>query len=473
MLKSKRLLAGAAAVCAALLVPAAVVPAFAEDETQVGLKIGDKLYSTAEELKQVTDGESEIVTDGAVIEVYGKVDLPLHTENQPELPTAHGRYVWYLGGDNVQVVGKTEDAALMCTTDANGADVGGAQGMGGMWGRQSLIIVAGDNASFEDVALYPNYNTYNAPNNTNKTVEVMAENFTIKGCTFVPLNEETAKTLDSGVLYLNGDKGTVVVEGNTFNKGLICFDSVDEAEDIQIVGNTFDTPTYDAETEEYGYFISQTSWATPRVTAVADAEIRGNTFKNMPEDYSKAVLMRAEGSWTLVDNTADDGRSMTELVSFAEREGVTFEMLSENALVTVVENGKTTEARVDAEGEIDTEVTNVAVSEVKLDKATLELLVGETATLTATVSPEDATDKTVVWSSSDEKIAKVENGKVTAVAEGEAVITVKAGDKTATCKVTVVKDTGTGVASAAPAVAVLAVLSAVAVAGVCLKKRRG
>ena len=79
MLKSKRLLAGAATVCAALLVPAAVVPAFAEDETQVGLKIGDKLYSTAEELKQVTDGESEIVTDGAVIEVYGKVDLPLHT----------------------------------------------------------------------------------------------------------------------------------------------------------------------------------------------------------------------------------------------------------------------------------------------------------------------------------------------------------------------------------------------------------
>lgn len=95
MLKSKRFLAGAAAVCAALLVPAAVVPAFAEEETKTGLKIGDTWYSTAEELKQVTDGESEVVTDGAVIEVYGKVDLPLHTENQSELPTAHGGYVWY------------------------------------------------------------------------------------------------------------------------------------------------------------------------------------------------------------------------------------------------------------------------------------------------------------------------------------------------------------------------------------------
>ncbi len=96
----------------------------------------------------------------------------------------------------------------------------------------------------------------------------------------------------------------------------------------------------------------------------------------------------------------------------------------------------------------------VAVAEVKLDKTKLELEEGTTATLMATVTPEDATDKTVTWTSSNDEVATVNNGKVTAVSEGEATITAKAGDQTATCTVTVtaktvavesVTITGTGV----------------------------
>jgi len=78
----------------------------------------------------------------------------------------------------------------------------------------------------------------------------------------------------------------------------------------------------------------------------------------------------------------------------------------------------------------------VAVTGVTLNKISTEIIVGNNETLTATVAPDDATDKTVTWTTSDESIATVdENGKVTAVAEGTATITAIAGDKTATCTV--------------------------------------
>ena len=80
---------------------------------------------------------------------------------------------------------------------------------------------------------------------------------------------------------------------------------------------------------------------------------------------------------------------------------------------------------------------SVDVESVTLDKTTLSLTVGETATLTATVKPDDATDKNVTWTSSDESVAKVADGKVTAVKSGKATVTAKCGVKTAECAVTV------------------------------------
>ena len=81
----------------------------------------------------------------------------------------------------------------------------------------------------------------------------------------------------------------------------------------------------------------------------------------------------------------------------------------------------------------------VAVTEVTLNKSAMTLLVGRTETLTATVAPEDATNKDIVWTSSDESVATVENGVVTAVAKGTADITVTTadGNHQATCKVKV------------------------------------
>lgn len=80
---------------------------------------------------------------------------------------------------------------------------------------------------------------------------------------------------------------------------------------------------------------------------------------------------------------------------------------------------------------------------ITLDKDTLTIARGETATLTATVEPADTTDK-VVWSSADKTIATVKDGVVTAVGQGETTITATCGNQTASCKVIVNKAFLTG-----------------------------
>lgn len=69
---------------------------------------------------------------------------------------------------------------------------------------------------------------------------------------------------------------------------------------------------------------------------------------------------------------------------------------------------------------------DVKVKSVELNKQSLDLRVGESETLTATVKPDDAADKTLAWGSTNAQVASVKDGKVTAVAEGTAKIWVKA-----------------------------------------------
>ena len=86
------------------------------------------------------------------------------------------------------------------------------------------------------------------------------------------------------------------------------------------------------------------------------------------------------------------------------------------------------------------------VTSVTLDKNTLELYTGDTAPLTATVEPDNATNKNVTWSSDNADVATVEDGTVTAVGAGNATITATAADgsgKSATCTVTVTDKTYT------------------------------
>lgn len=95
----------------------------------------------------------------------------------------------------------------------------------------------------------------------------------------------------------------------------------------------------------------------------------------------------------------------------------------------------TCDVTVEAEGPGPEEP--VAVESVTLNKTELELEEGATFTLVATVLPADATNPSVTWTSSDPTVATVENGVVKALKAGTAVITAQAGEKTATCTVTV------------------------------------
>ena len=125
---------------------------------------------------------------------------------------------------------------------------------------------------------------------------------------------------------------------------------------------------------------------------------------------------------------------------------------SDTSVATVDANGKVTSlgegsatitATTDDGGfTADCEVTVnvVAVTGISLDKDIATIEIGKSTQLTATISPENATNKNVTWSSSNTSVATVdEDGLVTAVAEGSATITVTTedGEKTATCRVTV------------------------------------
>ncbi len=135
------------------------------------------------------------------------------------------------------------------------------------------------------------------------------------------------------------------------------------------------------------------------------------------DDYSSATA-----TFTCTSN--DDTQSVTATVS-STTEGTTATYTA-----TVTFNGQTyTDTK--------TATVEIAVSGVTLDKTSQYATIGESYTLTATVSPSDAAAE-VEWSSSDTSLATVDsNGNVNAIAAGTVTITATAGGKSATCEITV------------------------------------
>lgn len=171
----------------------------------------------------------------------------------------------------------------------------------------------------------------------------------------------------------------------------------------------------------------------PKETVTDTIIIEGS--KTVSAGGTITLQAKLQSNETVVDATWSSSSPTVATVTKGKVEGLT------EGKTTIT--ATSTKDGVTAIGTVEIEVIDdrVHVTGVILDKKELKLEKGQTETLTATVNPGDATDKSVTWSSSNTAVATVDqSGKVTAVANGEATITVttKDGGKTATCKVTVI-----------------------------------
>ena len=159
----------------------------------------------------------------------------------------------------------------------------------------------------------------------------------------------------------------------------------------------------------------------------------------------KTSLSLAKGSAETLTATVSPADATDKTVRWSS-DNPSVASVDQHGLVTAVNTGEATITA--AAGDISATCTVsvfVPVTSVTLNPANMTLMVGETATLEVSILPEEATDKDVMWYSSDPNVALVEAGSITALSFGEAVITAQVGNQSASCAITVLTDSSSGV----------------------------
>ena len=178
-------------------------------------------------------------------------------------------------------------------------------------------------------------------------------------------------------------------------------------------------------------------------------KVEGNATLTLPQNSDAQITTKDNGGKAIdLAPGANVKKGDTNIVvgngegeGYVDNDGVIHLPSQSTVGGDTLENGGT----VDPDGKV--EENTVSVTGVSLDKSSLSLYEGDTATLTATVAPENAANKAVTWSTSDAGVATVDSsGKVTAVSSGTAAITVTTedGSKTASCTVTVYRESSGG-----------------------------
>ena len=276
------------------------------------------------------------------------------------------------------------------------------------------------------------------------------------GCCHMDFYEEliisvTGVKLDKEALELvEGDScqlTATVVPANAHNKK-VTWSSSDESiatvdQNGKVIAVKEGTAIITVTTEDGG------KTATCTVTVTAKEEPDPIPVIGVTLDKTELALIEGETAELVATVTPDDAdnknviwSSSDESIATVDQNGKVIAIKEGTAIITVTteDGGKTATCTVTVTAKEEPEPDPIPVDDVTLNVDSMELEEGETGQLIATVTPDDADNKKVTWSSSDESIATVDqNGKVTAIKEGTAIITVTTedGGKTDTCTVTV------------------------------------
>ena len=212
---------------------------------------------------------------------------------------------------------------------------------------------------------------------------------------------------------------------NGFTDGKTVLDPEDDAASVNL-GGDWRMPTY----AEWVELLDNCTWTWVTQNGVNGRLVTGNN--------GNSIFLPAAGSWNNAKlyDAGFWGNYMSSSL---------YELISNRAKgVSFYSDGIMRSSNERYYGECVRPVygNRVPVESVSLDPSELEIYAGNTAYLRVTVLPDNAHDLSILWSSSDESVATVSNGIMTAIAPGTATITVTTldGGKTATCNVTVLSE---------------------------------
>ena len=229
------------------------------------------------------------------------------------------------------------------------------------------------------------------------TASIYPENATNKNITWSSNNRDVAVVQDSKVTAISPGQATITVTTEDGKKTASC--------EVTVIARYYPVESISLDITSYEMTEGDEVTLTPTINPI------NATNKNISWISSNTSVA-----------TVENGKVMT--------------LAPGNVIVTVItEDGNKT-----AECSIIVKKRIYPVTSITLDKTAYELPVGDGIALKATVYPENATNKNIMWSSSNEAVATIDNGVVTGKYPGKVTIiaTTEDGKKTANCTITVV-----------------------------------